>query len=159
MRVLTSFQTHVCVCCLWLPWAGFSMPFQFHRPSCDALVFSCPRSVQAFCCFDVDSLYLYISDLFLIPLLTLRLLCHNCPMPRYVCKSLGTYVKTTVHAWRLQLSQLHMFASYTSMCLHRCQMVCGKTIFSCFVELASSGVPCHLCVQASTSAELKTIAF
>jgi len=44
-----------------------------------------------------------ISDLFLTPLLKLRLLCHNCPMPRYVCKSLGTCVKTTVHAWRLQL--------------------------------------------------------
>ena len=48
---------HMCVCCLcfWLPPAGFSMPFQFRRPSCDALLFCCPRSVQAFCCF-VDSL-------------------------------------------------------------------------------------------------------
>ena len=102
----------MCVCCLWLPWAGFSMPFQFHRPSCDALVFSCPRSVQAFCCFDVDSLYLYIyiSDLFLIPLLTLRLLCHNGPMPRYVCVSHLEHMSK-------QMSMLGGYSCHNCTCL------------------------------------------
>ena len=126
-------NTCVCVCVLSLVTLGrlfHALPMPQAQLWCVSIQLSkkCPSIVLLWCWYCS-----YISYLFLNPLLTLRLLCHNCPMPRYVCKPLGTCVRTTVHAWRLQLSHLYMSAGYTSMCLCRCQMVCGKTM-SCSLK-------------------------
>ena len=78
-------------------------------------------------------------------------------MPRNVCKSLGKYVRTTVHAW--------VTTCHNCTCL-QVTHPCAYAGVKWFVARQSSHAlwswpaqVCHASVQASTSAELKTIAF
>ena len=86
-----------------LSWAVFTMLLQCHSPRCDALVYKCLPGVQALQSFDVDILELYYITYMFLNCLHFRLVCHNCPMLRYVCECEGTCVRTIVFCLKVAI--------------------------------------------------------